>query len=270
MIIQNDNEIILMDNLIISRKKFQRDSIDRLKKLALQTLDDADSAIRGSSSNLKRGLQLMEHLAEVKRYIADNNRSEIARLIEEANTQWNIAAAVNSSSITQMAFAEQVNRFTVGLHEDSNAIRDQVIDKHRIFLRNLELMTELTVILSLEIKEYLPALDQVESIRDNPELPSNIRRLIHNLISYVKIACKDIHFVSNLNLDMTESIDLNADIEKKSLDLTKLELEYFERIRDEVRIMTEATKYPIEGSAQNMENGKLLEKGLRAISKTLS
>jgi hypothetical protein len=81
----------------------------------------------------------------------------------------------------------------------------------------------------------------------------------------VIIACKDIEFVSNLNFDMSDSIKLNADLEKKSVNLTKTELEYFERIRDEVHSMTEATKHPIEGSERNIENGKLLEQYLRQI-----
>jgi len=265
MIIQNDSDIILMDNLIINRKKFQREAIDQLKKLAFRTLEDADSAIRGSSSNLKRGLELADHLAKVKQYSTDKKTDELSRLIDEAYTGWNIAAAVNRSSITQLGFAEQVNRFTVRLHEDSNAIRDLVVAKHKLFFRNQELTTELSVILSLEIKDFLTARDLMDEVTYDNELPIDIRNQIRNLISYAIIACKDINFVSNLNFDMTESIKLNADLEKKSVDMTKTELEYFNRICDEVRSMTEATKHPIEGSEKNIENGKLLEQYLRQI-----
>ncbi len=265
MLIENDNEIILMDNLIINRKKFQRDSIDRLKKLAFRTMEDADSAIRGSSSNLRRGLQLVEGLADVQRHLAEKNRDEINRLIDEAHTGWNIAAAVNRSSATQMIFAEQVGQFTARLHEDSEAIRDLVVDKHRLFSRNLELLKELTVILSLEIKDYLPASELASSLCAGTILPGEVRRLASNLVSYVTIACRDILFVSNLNFDMTDSINLNADIEKKSVDLTRTEMEYFERISREVQSMTEATRYPIEGSERNIENGRIIENYLRKI-----
>ncbi len=265
MLIENDNEIILMDNLIINRKKFQRDSINRLKKLSFQTMEDADSAIRGSSSNLKRGLQLAERLADVKRHLEDGNRDVLNRLIDEAQMGWNIAAAVNRSSATQMLFAEQVGQFTTRLHEDSDAIRDLVIEKHKLFSRNLELSTELTVILSLEIKDYLPAGELANGLCADTSLPGEVRRLAGNLMSYATIACRDIRFVSNLNFDMTDSIRLNADIEKKSVDLTRTEMEYFERIRKEVQNMTEATRYPIEGSERNIENGKLIEKYLREI-----
>ena len=265
MIIQNDSDIILMDNLIMSRKKFQRETIDELKKLAFRTLEDADSAIRGSLSNLKRGLDLVDHLPKVKEYSIGEKTDELARLIDEAYTGWNIAAAVNRSSITQLEFAEQVNRFTARLREDSNAIRELVVTKHKLFLRNQELTTELSVILSLEIKEFLAARELIDDITYDPELPNDISGQISNLVSYVIIACKDIEFVSNLNFDMSESIKLNADLEKKSVDLTKTELEYFTRIREDVHSMTEATKHPIVGSEKNIENGKLLEQYLRQI-----
>jgi len=265
MIIQNDSDIILMDNLLMSRKKFQRETIDELKKLAFRTIEDADSAIRGSFSNLKRGLELAHHLSKVKEYSTEKKTDELTRLIDEAYTGWNIATAVNRSSITQLEFAEQVNRFTVRLCEDSNEICDLVIAKHKLFLRNQELTTELSVILSLEIKDFLAARELMDEITYDPELSHDIRGQISNLISYVIIACKDIEFVSNLNFDMSDSIKLNADLEKKSVNLTKTELEYFERIRDEVHSMTEATKHPIEGSERNIENGKLLEQYLRQI-----
>lgn len=265
MVIENDNEIILMDNLIINRKKFQRDSIDRLKKLAFRTQEDAESAIRGSSSNLTRGLHLVKGLAGVNRHLSEKNRKELGRLIGEANTGWNIAAAVNRSSATQAFFAEQVGEFTARLHEDSEAIRDLVVDKHGLFSRNRELAGELTVILSLEIKDYLPAGELVNRVCTNMDLPADVRRLCGNLFSYAAIACRDILFVSNLNFDLTDSIALNADIEKKSVDLTGTEMEYYELIRREVQSMTEATRYPIEGSERNIENGKLIESYLRKI-----
>ncbi len=265
MVIDNDNEIILMDNLIISRKKFQRDSIDRLKKLAFRTLEDAESAIRGSSSNLKRGLQLAEGLAGVERHLSEKNREELGRLIGEANTGWNIAAAVNRSSATQALFAEQVGEFTARLHEDSEAIRDLVVDKHGLFSRNRNLAGELAVILSLEIKDYLPAGELVNKVCADTDMPAEVRRRFGNLVSYAAIACRDILYVSNLNFDMTDSINLNADIEKKSVDLTGTEMEYFELIRQEVQSMTDATRYPIEGSERNIENGKIIEGYLKRI-----
>ena len=265
LVIQNDTEIVLLDGLIISRKKFQRESLARLRKLAFRTNEDADAAIRGSSSNLRRGMQMVERLKGVKRLIDDHHADQIEGLIEEANAGWNTAASVNRSSITQMVFTGEVNRFTEKLLADSIAIQDLVTAKHRLFTHNLELIGDLTVILSLEIKDFLPARDIVEEIVPGLDLPDDVRNMISNLISYVHIACRDIDAVSGMNFDMKGALALDSDMEKKAVELTKMKIGYFDRIREVVRSMTEATSYPIEGSGRNIENGKILELYLRQI-----
>jgi len=265
VIIQNDTDIVLMDGLIINRRKFQRESIDRLKKLAFRTIEDADAAIRGSSSNLKRGLQIVERLKLVRRFIEERRTDELSGLIEEANAGWNTAAAVNRSSVTQMVFSDDVNRLTENLLADSNAIQELVLSRHRLFARNQELMSELTVLLSREIKGFLPARDLSEEIIPGPGVPDGIRNLTGNLVSYVRIACSDIEAVSGMNFDMTGAIALNSDIEKKAIELTRMKIGYFDRIREEVKSMTDATSYPIEGSGRNIENGKILEMYLKQI-----
>ena len=265
LVIQNDTEIVLLDGLIISRKKFQRESLARLRKLAFRTNEDADAAIRGSSSNLRRGMQMVERLKGVKRLIDDRHADQLEGLIEEANAGWNTAASVNRSSITQMVFTGEVNRFTEKLHADSIAIQDLVTAKHRLFTHNLELIGDLTVILSLEIKDFLPARDIVEEIVPDLDLPDDVRNMINNLISYVHIACRDIDAAAGMNFDMKGALALDSDMEKKAVELTKIKIGYFDRIREVVRSMTEATSYPIEGSGRNIENGKILELYLRQI-----
>jgi len=68
-----------------------------------------------------------------------------------------------------------------------------------------------------------------------------------------------------MNFDMTGAIALNSDIEKKAIELTRMKIGYFDRIREEVKSMTDATSYPIEGSGRNIENGKILEMYLKQI-----
>lgn len=265
VIVQNDADIVLMDDLVIHRRKIQRESIDRLKKLTLRTIQDADAAIRGSSSNLKRGLQMIERLKEVRRLIDERRADDLAALIEEANAGWNTAASVNRSSITQMVFAEEVNRLTENLHAESSEIRELVFSRHPLFARNLELMGELAVHLSHGIKDFLPARDLAGEMLAGPGPADNVRGAVSSLVSYVHIACRDIGAVSGMNFDMTEAIALNSGMEKKAIELTKMKIGYFERIREEVRSMTDATSYPIEGSGRNIENGKILEMYLRQI-----
>ena len=76
-IIEKDNLIILMDNIIKKRKQFQQESIMKLKELANISLNDAEKAIEGSSSNLDRGLKMVEKFKNIKDYVNDKNIQEL-------------------------------------------------------------------------------------------------------------------------------------------------------------------------------------------------
>lgn len=260
-IIEKDNEIILMDNLLIMRKKYQHDSLRTLKKIAMISLKDAESAIKGSSSNLSRGLKMVKRFKGVEKFVKGGKLNELNNLAEEAKMGWKIAADVNKSSSAQLEFAEKVNRFTGQLHNDSISIRDMAVSKHHFFEENLQTVTVLTVILNLKFMKYLDIQELIDTIQDRDK----IHDLMNNLNAYVSIACKDIKEVAALNYDMTDSSNLNNKLESDTVTLTKKEIEYYNDIKDEVQAMTEATRYPIEGSGKNIKNGQKLEKQLKGI-----
>ncbi len=269
-VIVADNDIILMDDLIVTRKKFQRDCIQQLKELAFRSLEDAENAIKGSSSNLDRGLAMVERLKNVESLISEKNNYEIESLIKEAHEGWKIAEKVNKSSSSQLEFTEKVNLFTEQLHEDSIGIKNLVVEKHELFKNNLERITILTVILSLEFKTFLETKDIIDKIDMAQHYSIENRNNLINLISYMNIASNKIEHLASLNYDMTDRIHINADLESKSVELTSVELNYYESIKTEVNAMTEATRYPIEGSSQNIKNGQELENILKDLAKTIS
>lgn len=259
-IINSDNKIILLDRLIITRKKFQQESIKKLNKLAVISLEDAEKAINGSSSNLERGLQMVENYKQVKDLVDKKDKKALQSLAEEANRGWNIAVDVNTSSKSQFEFAEQVNKFTQELHDDSMAIRKLIEDKHHAFEQNLQTITVLTVNISLGFKKYLDIENMVESLEPGEDLET-----FNSLNAYIKIACQDIRYISALNYDMTDSIHLNNAIETKAVAMSKEELSHYDSIKSEVNAMTNATKYPVEGSGKNIDNGKILEEEIKKL-----
>jgi hypothetical protein len=269
-IIKKDNEITLMDSLVIQRNSIQKESLQRLKRLAIKMLDDASSAIKGSSLNFEKGQNILSQIEGLASIIGSGDMEKLSMLIEDARSGWNNARMVNRSSVTQFEFADTVRRFTSNLHEDACAIKELVLKKHDITKIYHELIAEMTVILSLEFKIYNEASSVIEHMSVSQSTNKEQRELISNLVAYVAIAVREIEFLANLNFDMTDNMNLNADLEIKSIALTNLEMEYFDQIRREVDEMTDATKYPIVGSAKNIENGKLIEQNLRELAQILT
>ena len=264
-IIESDNNIVLMDKLLIVRKKAQQESIKKLHKLAAISLEDAEKAISGSSSNLDRGLVMVESFKNVKDLVDGKDREALEDLKNEANKGWNIAVKVNTSSKSQFEFAEQVNQFTEELHNDSITIRDLVEKKHHIFEQNLQTITVLTVNISLGFKNYLA----METILKGLEIDPENLETYNSLNAHIEIACRDIRDISALNYDMTDSIHLNNEIETKAFKLSQEELQHYDTIQQEVKTMTEATRYPVEGSGKNIENGKILEEEIKKLINSL-
>ena len=264
-IIAKDNILVLLDNILLSKKKQQHGFTLELKEQTNTALDDAEKAIQGSSSNLERGLSMVEKFKGVEKLVSSNDRAALDELKDEANQGWNIAIKVNESSNSQLDFAEQVNNFTQKLHNYAENIQELVIEKHQVFEQNLQTITVLTVLISLKFMKYLEIEELMEQVEDVPQ----VWNTINDLRTYVATACNDIRMLAALHYDMTDSSHLNNEIEDKTVKSTKKEIEYFHEISKEVGMMTEATRYPMEGSHKNIGNGKKLEETIDEVIKSL-
>ncbi len=61
------------------------------------------------------------------------------------------------------------------------------------------------------------------------------------------------------NNDVINNSHYYTDNEAKTVELTKEEIKCFDEIIEEIEFMTETTRYPIEGSNNNITNGQILE-----------
>lgn len=260
-IIQNDNRIIFKDKYLIFKKKSQMKSLENLYSLADMILTDSENAIKGSATNLQRGLQMVDRFNAVDDLVKSGNKDELNMLLAEAHIGWKTAMSVNKNSSSQLEFAEKVNRFTRQLLEDSVAIKGIVNEKHLLFEENLKIVIALNEGISMEFKKYFGTDELISKIA----FTDSNEAQIGTLSLLIKIATEDVKFLASLNYNMTDSIQLNNENETKTVSMSDSEVRYFNKITTEVSQMTEATRYPIEGSAKNIENGKILEKELKSI-----
>lgn len=259
-IIEKDNHIIFLDNIIKKRRQFRQESLLKLKDLADTILHDTEKAIEGSSSNLGRGLDMIEKFKNVGRFYEEKNIQELNNLADESNIGWNTALNVNKSSSSQFEFAEKVKKSANELYEDSMEIKDLVIQKHHEFEENLQIITVLTVLLSLKFEKYL----NVEDLIIGLEL-SERDKYFMDLLAYIKVACLNIKEVTAINYNLISLSNLNNVIEDKFVRSIKEEVKYFKNFRNEVELMTEEARYPVEWSGKNISNGQLLENNIKEL-----
>jgi hypothetical protein len=262
-IILLDNRILYKDRLLLNKKKSQVQALTNLINLGKMLKADSKNAVKGSSENLERGKRLAEEFAKVKAHISKGDDDALKKLLADAALGRETAENVNKNSATQIAFAEKVRDFTRELLLDANEIRDIVNEKHLLFEENLQIITVLTVIIAMKFKNYLEA----EKLISEMNFSGAEQSMIFRLRSLIKIALDDITFLTSISYDMTGTIQKNNEIEAKSVSMTSSEVDYFKKIGEEVELMTAATRYPVEGSAQNMAKAGELEKILREMIK---
>lgn len=260
-IIDLDNRMILQTRLILHSKLKQVRAIRDLEELMNASLEDSMTAINGAKANLGRGLDMVQQLKGTGDLVENKMRADIERLREEARTGWQTAERVNASSVSQFEFAGQVRRFSRSMSEQAERIRAMVSVKHEYFELSVQLLTSLTVTLSMKFLEYREAVDLFASIGS----AGDADQVLYELAPYVEIAWMDISVLSAHNLDMIGSSRRINEIDAKIIATTREETALGEEIWSRVEAMTDASRYPVDGSARNIENGKFIEKRLGEI-----
>lgn len=265
-VIDMNNQIILLDKLVLELKLNQKKRISKLLGIGRSVLKDAEIAIAGSASNLQRGLKLAKNFKNAGRLIERKDKKSLTALLKEAKTGWNMAARVNKSSNSQFAFAEKVYLFTKQLHDESADIQNLVMEKHGIFKQTEDPIAEISVLAGIEIQKYVNNVsDLIKNFPESDARANGFHKVTNNLLALINITFADIAMLSDVNYDMSDSINQNASAEKRVVELSRQEMEYYDGIKSSVEAMTEATRYPVEGSERNIQNGKILEDTLKKI-----
>jgi|GEM_PF-1407466 len=264
IIISRDDEIIEKDKEIINLKVNQLKLLEKLQNDTQKSCNDALKAVKGSQSNLDRGLKMVSNLEQVELLIENKNINELNNLLKETHKGWVIAEGVHSSSRSQLEFAEKVYENTQELHNESNKIEDLVVDRHKFYAESLHIFAELTEILTSKFKKY----SEADAILNALNITETSSKGADKLTTHIKNISEIAHTILKMNNERIHSSHYYADNEASTVDLIKEETEYFNKIIEEIEFMTETTRYPIEGSNNNITNGQILEELLINALKT--
>lgn len=255
LILSRDDEIIKKDEEIYKLKMVQQNLLEKLQNDTQKSCNDAVKAVRGSQSNLERGLKMVTNIEQIETLLDEKNSTELNSILKEAKRGWSIAEDVNISSTSQLEFAEQVNHNTRRLQIESNCIEELVIDRHKYYAESLHIFADLTGIITSKFKKY----SDYDSVIEDLGIPDNKNERATKLVSLIKKISEDANKILKKNFERISNSHYYADDEASTVSLTKEETDYFDRIIEEIEFMTETTRYPIEGSNNNITNGQILE-----------
>lgn len=263
-IIARDNRVHLMERYIIELKKMQIATLGTLRLLSDTSLDDAHKAVSGSEANLARGLRLMKEMRKIPLLVEVGDRGVLEEILEETRRGSLTAQEVNLSSRGQLDFAEKVHQFTKQLHHETEQVIASVREKHEEFDEMIQVVTVLTVVLSLKFPLYLETEEIMEGVAFGA-----LAEKIRELTVWMHIAWDDIRMLAEMNYDMADLTRLNNEHEDRTLRIAERELDCLGDVVQVVDAMNDAVAYPIDGSRNNMDNGRRMEEQMQRILEQL-
>ena len=256
-IISNDNEIIKKDEEILTLKTTQQHLLETLQVDTQKSCIDAVRAIKGSRSNLLRGLKMVQNFEQIESLIEFNDLDALSILYNNTKVGWEIAESVNQSSISQFQFAEKVYDNTQMLHEKSKHISNLVNSRQENDTENINSFNDITNMLSEQLIKHMYLNDLLKTSENSSLKDEQINKLATH-INDIIISAESIIKQNTQNRYYSES-------EFGNFDMIQEENYYYDRIIEEIEFMTETTRYPIEGSKDNITNGQILEQLLVSV-----
>ncbi len=251
LVIENDNEIIKKDEDIIRLKTTQQNFLDSLYTNTQKSCVDAVRAVKGSKSNLIRGLKMVQNFEQIETLIESNDLDALTILFNNTKVGWEIAENVNQSSTSQLKFAEKVYDNTQMLHEQSKRISNLVNTRTDLYMDNVYSINFITKLMTEQIIKH-EFLDELFSTFDSLSQDEHIS----NLAERIRDITKNAEGIIRQNIQNS----YYSENETGTFEMIKEENSYYDKIIEEIEFMTETTHYPIEGSKANIHNGQLLEK----------
>jgi hypothetical protein len=250
-ILNNDNVIIEKDGEIVKLKKSQHSLLESLHVDTQKSCVDAVRAVKGSKSNLLRGLKMVQNFKRIETLIEFNDLDALTILYNNTKVGWEIAESVNQSSASQLEFAEKVYVNTQKLHDQSQIIRNLVSKRTETYHENVNSFNFITNTMSEKIIKHKNIADVNEYFESHSsddeitKLKNHIDTIVKNSEGILRQNIQNSYYSEN---------------ESGTFEMINEENYFYDKIIDEIEFMTETTHYPIQGSKDNIQNGQTLEK----------
>ncbi|MBN2159329.1 MAG: hypothetical protein JW807_08025 [Spirochaetes bacterium] len=264
-IIERNNEIILLDyrigrhiTMVTDQMKRFIDMGNRLQKsIAVDWKNYGARAVKTGAAD-----DLADRVAS---FAESENATGFRKLAAQINEELGAEEALSGSIVPQLPLMDEISRAAINLYYDANAVRNQIDTKNAYNRESLEDMAQLSVILSLEIGDYVRVNDFMDPVKFMESSPNEISLIFKELIVLFDIAGNSIDNLIELNQYTVEIFDNNAKREDQAVELSNMFLRCYDNIRREAEDAAQSASLISEGAQKNIIIGQVLEKNLKKL-----
>ena len=206
-----------------------------------------------------------EYFSCASRAIESDDRKGCTDLISDLREELNFEKGLFDSIASQSPLAAEMNQNGKWLYYDSNSVRNMIDSKYTRHQENLEALAQLSVILSLEIEDYLKIRELFDAGLSGENPSHEARRLLRDLKILFDIACASIESLVELNHYTVEIFDTNAEREDHIVELSNMYLRCYDNIRKELDSIEKSIVSISGGMQKNSVIGQALEENLSKL-----
>jgi hypothetical protein len=211
-----------------------------------------------------------EFISRAERALASDDPAGCRKLISDLREELNFENGLSESMAQEGPLARELSRIGKWLYSDSNSVRNMVDSKYARHQENLEALAQLSVILSLEIEDYLKISDFFTAGLSGERPPHESRRLLNDLKILFDIASGSIESLVELNHYTVELFHTNAEREDHIVELSNMYLRCYDNIRKELDSFDRSVDSLSGDIQKNITLGQLLDKNLNKLMEEMT
>ena len=214
----------------------------------------------------EKGKEAEEQLhARITSIIGSGEVGDLKKMLDDACAEIGDEEALAASLAAQAPVVAAMSRSAKSLFLDTVSIRELMEEKSFLIRKNHEDSARLSVVLSMEIADYLKIRDFLDPGQAGDETSDEARRRLEELGVLFEIAAGSIENLIELNQYTVEISDTNVKRDDQLLELSNMFFHCHDSIRKESESAEKLLSDVIEGSQRNLIIGQVLEKNIRKI-----
>lgn len=203
--------------------------------------------------------------ARITAIIESGEIGDLAKMLEDVCAEIDAEKTLLASLTEQAPAAGSMSRSARDLFLDAASIRDLMEEKSALIRGNHEESAQLSVVLSLELADYLKIRDFLDPGEAGDDASDEARRKLEELGVLFDIAAGSIDNLIELNQYTVEISDTNVKRNDQMVELSNMLFHCHGSIRKESEAAEKLLAEAVKGSERNLIIGQALEKNIRKI-----
>lgn len=269
-IMDRSNRMVLIYRQFASQRELMSGQLTQFARELKDLHENLDAGMKDyDSAAIRRGVS-EEFSPRAGEIIESFDAGGIPELLDEIRMELQGEQSMVSNLSTRLKPAQDVVLAARRLYHDSKDLLNLADEKNDCYRENLEEAAQLSVILSLELGEYVRLRELVQAEKIDGEDAHEIRQMYRRFFILLDISTALVDELTAMNQEMLGIFDAAARGEDQVTEFAVMDHKCHDDIRKEMESADRLLQHMTEGARKNIIIGQVLEKNLVKMQNSIS